>query len=209
MSDSSDAALDRLTRLHPKVIDMSLDRLRVLLADLGNPERSIAPVIHIAGTNGKGSTQAMIRAGLEAAGLRVNAYTSPHLARFNERIRLPGGDIADADLAAVLAEVERVNAGRPITFFEVTTAAAFLAFSRAEADFTLLEVGLGGRLDATNVIAAPRLTVITPVSIDHTQYLGDTLAKIAAEKAGILKRGVPCVVARPVSYTHLTLPTKA
>ena len=190
MSDSSDAALDRLTRLHPKVIDMSLDRLRVLLADLGNPERSIAPVIHIAGTNGKGSTQAMIRAGLEAAGLRVNAYTSPHLARFNERIRLPGGDIADADLAAVLAEVERVNAGRPITFFEVTTAAAFLAFSRAEADFTLLEVGLGGRLDATNVIAAPRLTVITPVSIDHTQYLGDTLAKIAAEKAGILKRGV-------------------
>lgn len=196
MADASDALLDRLTRLHPKVIDLSLDRLRVLLADLGNPERSIAPVIHIAGTNGKGSTQAMIRAGLEAAGLRVNAYTSPHLARFNERIRLPDGDISDADLAAALAEVERVNADRPITFFEVTTAAAFLAFSRVQADFTLLEVGLGGRLDATNVIDAPRLTVITPVSIDHTQYLGDTLAKIAAEKAGILKRGVPCVVAR-------------
>ena len=196
MVDASDALLDRLTRLHPKVIDLSLDRLRVLLADLGNPERRIAPVIHIAGTNGKGSTQAMIRAGLEAAGLRVNAYTSPHLARFNERIRLPGGDISDADLAAALAEVERVNADRPITFFEVTTAAAFLAFSRVQADFTLLEVGLGGRLDATNVIDAPRLTVITPVSIDHTQYLGDTLTKIAAEKAGILKRGVPCVVAR-------------
>ncbi|PZO67171.1 MAG: bifunctional folylpolyglutamate synthase/dihydrofolate synthase [Paracoccus denitrificans] len=184
-----------MTTLHPKVIDLSLDRLLVLLNDLGNPQDRIAPVIHIAGTNGKGSTQAYIRAGLEAAGYRVNAYTSPHLARFNERIRLPNGLIDDDALIATLEEVERVNAGRPITFFELTTAAAFLAFSRVQADFTLLEVGLGGRLDATNVIKAPRLCVITPVSIDHTQYLGETLPEIAGEKAGILKRGVPCVVA--------------
>ena len=196
MSDATDAILARLTALHPKVIDLSLDRLTALLADLGNPQDAIPPVIHIAGTNGKGSTQAYLRAGLEAAGLRVHAYTSPHLAYFNERIRLAGDLIGDAALAAVLAEVEAVNAGRPITFFEITTAAAFLAFARTPADVTLLEVGLGGRLDATNVVGAPRLTVITPVSIDHTQYLGETLAEIAGEKAGILKRGVLCVVAR-------------
>lgn len=196
MSAATDAILDRLTRLHPKVIDLSLDRLVALLADLGNPQDAIPPVVHVAGTNGKGSTQAYVRAGLESAGLRVHAYTSPHLAWFNERIRLAGDLISDAMLADTLAEVERVNAGRPITFFEVTTAAAFLAFSRIPADFTLLEVGLGGRLDATNVVARPRLCVITPVSIDHTQYLGNTLAEIAGEKAGILKRGVPCVVAR-------------
>ncbi|HRO13931.1 MAG TPA: Mur ligase family protein, partial [Paracoccus sp. (in: a-proteobacteria)] len=192
----ADAILQRLTGLHPKVIDLSLDRMAALLADLGHPERAIPPVIHVAGTNGKGSTQAMIRAGLESAGLRVHAYTSPHLAWFNERIRLAGALISDQALAETLAEVERVNAGRPITFFEVTTAAAFLAFSRVSADYTLLEVGLGGRLDATNMVEAPRLCVITPVSIDHTQYLGDTLAQIAGEKAGILKRGTPCVVAR-------------
>lgn len=191
-----DVILDRLMTLHPKVIDLSLDRLTALLADLGNPQDDLPPVIHIAGTNGKGSTQAMIRAGLESAGLRVHAYTSPHLARFNERIRLAGTLIPDADLVALLDEVERVNAGRPITFFEVTTAAAFLAFARTPADYTLLEVGLGGRLDATNMVARPRLTAITPVSIDHTQYLGETLPEIAGEKAGILKRGVPCVVAR-------------
>ena len=196
MSDATDAILARLTALHPKVIDLSLDRLTALLADLGNPQDAIPPVIHIAGTNGKGSTQAYLRAGLEAAGLRVHAYTSPHLAYFNERIRLAGDLIGDAALAAVLAEVEAVNASRPITFFEITTAAAFLAFARTPAVVTLLEVGLGGRLDATNVVRAPRLTVITPVSIDHTQYLGETLAEIAGEKAGILKRGVPCVVAR-------------
>ncbi|MBV0891749.1 bifunctional folylpolyglutamate synthase/dihydrofolate synthase [Paracoccus sp. Z118] len=196
MADTADELLDRLTRLHPKIIDLSLDRMNALLEALGHPERAIAPVIHVAGTNGKGSTQAMIRAGLESAGLRVNAYTSPHLARFNERIRLPTGDIPDDLLAETLAEVEEVNAGCPITFFEVTTAAAFLAFSRVQADYTLLEVGLGGRLDATNVIKKPRLTAITPISIDHTQYLGDTMAQIAREKAGILKRGVPCIVGR-------------
>ncbi|MDF3606655.1 bifunctional folylpolyglutamate synthase/dihydrofolate synthase [Paracoccus sp. DMF-8] len=191
----SDAILARLMQLHPKVIDLSLDRMQRTSAALGNPERRIPPAIHIAGTNGKGSTQAMIRAGLESAGLRVHAYTSPHLAQFHERIRLAGELIAEADLAAALEECEAANAGAPITFFEITTAAAFLAFSRTPADYTLLEVGLGGRLDATNVIDSPALTVITPISIDYTQYLGDTLELIAAEKAGILKRRVPCVVA--------------
>ncbi|WP_294924259.1 folylpolyglutamate synthase/dihydrofolate synthase family protein [uncultured Paracoccus sp.] len=194
-SSPSDAILNRLMSLHPKVIDLSLDRMHRLLAALGHPERRIPTAIHIAGTNGKGSTQAMIRAGLESAGLRVHAYTSPHLAWFRERIRLAGDLIGEAELAATLEECETANGGQPITFFEITTAAAFLAFSRTPADFTLLEVGLGGRLDATNVITNPRLTVITPVSVDHTQYLGETLPEIAGEKAGILKRGVPCIVA--------------
>ncbi|WP_304613721.1 bifunctional folylpolyglutamate synthase/dihydrofolate synthase [Paracoccus sp. (in: a-proteobacteria)] len=191
---TSDAILSRLMALHPKVIDLSLDRMHRLLAALGNPERAIPSVIHIAGTNGKGSTQAMIRAGLEAGGARVHAYTSPHLAQFRERIRLAGTLIEDDALADLLAQVEDANDGQPITFFEITTAAAFLAFARTPADFTLLEVGLGGRLDATNVIDAPRLTVITPVSIDHTQYLGETLPLIAAEKAGIIKPRVPVIV---------------
>ncbi|MEQ5795530.1 bifunctional folylpolyglutamate synthase/dihydrofolate synthase [Paracoccus sp. NFXS7] len=191
---TSDAILSRLMALHPKVIDLSLDRMHRLLAALGHPQRAIPPVIHIAGTNGKGSTQAMMRAGLEAGGARVHAYTSPHLAQFRERIRLAGSLIADDALAALLAEVEAANDGQPITFFEITTAAAFLAFARSPADYTLLEVGLGGRLDATNVIDAPRLTVITPVSIDHTQYLGETLPLIAAEKAGIIKPRVPVIV---------------
>nr|WP_237400613.1 folylpolyglutamate synthase/dihydrofolate synthase family protein [Rhodovulum sulfidophilum] len=180
--------------LHPKVIDLVLDRVWRLLAALDHPETRLAPVIHVAGTNGKGSTLTMIRAGLEAAGARVQAYTSPHLARFHERVRMADGPIAEAALAAVLEECERANAGAPITYFEITTCAALLAFSREAADYCLLEVGLGGRLDATNVIEAPRLTVIAPVSVDHQQYLGETLAEIAAEKAGILKRGVPCVV---------------
>lgn len=192
---SSDQILARLMALHPKVIDLSLDRMQRLLAALGNPEDKIPPVIHIAGTNGKGSTQAMIRAGLESAGLKVHAYTSPHLAWFHERIRLAGTLISEADLAATLADCEEANDGQPITFFEITTAAAFLAFSRVPADYTLLEVGLGGRLDATNVITKPRLTVITPISVDHTQYLGDTIEAIAGEKAGILKAGRPCIVA--------------
>ncbi len=192
----SDAILARLMSLHPKVIDLSLDRMHRILAALGNPERKIPPAIHVAGTNGKGSTQAMIRAGLESAGLKVHAYTSPHLAHFHERIRLAGELISEEMLSALLEECETANDGAPITFFEITTAVAFLAFSRVEADYTLLEVGLGGRLDATNVIDDPRLTVITPISIDHTQYLGDTLEAIAGEKAGILKRRVPCIVGR-------------
>uniref|UniRef100_A4WWV7 Dihydrofolate synthase/folylpolyglutamate synthase n=1 Tax=Cereibacter sphaeroides (strain ATCC 17025 / ATH 2.4.3) TaxID=349102 RepID=A4WWV7_CERS5 len=180
--------------LHPKVIDLTLDRVHRLLAGLGHPERSLPPVIHIAGTNGKGSTQAMIRAGLEAQGLRVHAYTSPHLARFHERIRLAGALISEPALAALLDECLEANGPEPITFFEITTCAAFLAFARTPADCTLLEVGLGGRLDATNVVDEPRLTIITPVSIDHQQFLGETLPEIAGEKAGILKRRIPCVV---------------
>jgi dihydrofolate synthase / folylpolyglutamate synthase len=181
--------------LHPKVIDLTLDRMHRLLARLGNPERKLPPVIHIAGTNGKGSTQAMIRAGLEAGGARVHAYTSPHLARFHERIRLAGDLISEPMLTALLDESAAANGADNITFFEITTAAAFLAFARTSADFTLLEVGLGGRLDATNVVDAPRLTIITPVSLDHQQYLGDTVGAIAGEKAGIIKRGVPVIVA--------------
>ncbi len=194
MTDSSDQILTRLMALHPKVIDLSLARLERLLAALGHPERSIPPVIHIAGTNGKGSTQAMIRTGLEAANKRVHAYTSPHLVRFHERIRLAGELIPEVDLATILDECEAANGGAPITFFEITTAAAFLAFSRIDADYTLLEVGLGGRFDATNVVETPALTIITPVSIDHQQYLGDTLPEIASEKAGIIKRRVPLIV---------------
>jgi dihydrofolate synthase/folylpolyglutamate synthase len=191
----SDAILQRLMALHPKVIDLTLDRVLRLLDALGNPHLRLPPVIHVAGTNGKGSTQAMIRAGLEEAGLCVHAYTSPHLARFHERIRLGGTLIAEPHLAALLDECEAANGGHPITYFEITTCAAFLAFARMPADALLLEVGLGGRLDATNVVDAPRLCVITPVSLDHQQYLGETVAEIAGEKAGILKRGVPCVVA--------------
>ncbi len=194
MTQGSDVILERMMTLHPKVIDLTLGRVERLLAALGNPERRIPPVIHIAGTNGKGSTQAMIRAGLEAAGDRVHAYTSPHLARFHERIRLAGDLVSEPALMALLDECEAANGGAGITFFEITTAAAFLAFARTPADWTLLEVGLGGRLDATNVVDRPRLTVITPVSMDHEAFLGDTVAKIAGEKAGIIKRGVPLVV---------------
>ena len=191
---SSDAILTRMMALHPKIIDLTLDRVWRLLAALGHPERSLPPVVHIAGTNGKGSTLAMLRAGLEATGARVHAYTSPHLVRFHERIRLADSLIDEAALAAVLDECEAANGGAPITYFEITTCAALLAFARTPAEWTLLEVGLGGRLDATNVVETPALCVITPVSMDHQQYLGETLAEIAGEKAGILKRGVTCVV---------------
>ncbi|MFZ1340742.1 MAG: Mur ligase family protein, partial [Paracoccaceae bacterium] len=190
----SDAILARMMTFHPKIIDLTLDRVHRLLAALDHPEKRLPPVIHLAGTNGKGSTQAMIRAGLEAGGDAVHAYTSPHLARFHERIRLAGELISEPALTALLDECVAANGADTITFFEITTCAAFLAFSRVKADWTLLEVGLGGRLDATNVVEKPALTIITPVSIDHQQYLGETLPEIAAEKAGIIKRGVPCVV---------------
>ncbi|MDV4143289.1 bifunctional folylpolyglutamate synthase/dihydrofolate synthase [Shimia sp. FJ5] len=193
-NQTSDAILARMMALHPKIIDLTLDRMWRLLEALEHPEERLPPVIHIAGTNGKGSTQAMIRAGLEAMGQSVHAYTSPHLARFHERIRLAGDLIDEGHLTEVLDECYAKNGGENITYFEITTAAALLAFSRVPADYTLLEVGLGGRLDATNVISDPALTIITPISIDHEQFLGDTLAKIAGEKAGIIKRGVPCVV---------------
>ena len=192
----SDAILARLLDLHPKSIDLSLGRMTRLLDALGNPERAMPPVIHVAGTNGKGSVVAYLDAMLRAAGYRVNSYVSPHLVRFAERIRLGGVPIAEDSLRASLAHCEAVNDGAPITFFEITTAAAFHAFERHPSDVLLLEVGLGGRLDATNVIARPALTVITPVSIDHTHYLGETLPLIAAEKAGILKQGVTGVIGR-------------
>ena len=192
----SDAILARLLDLHPKVIDLSLGRMTRLLDALGNPERAMPPVIHVAGTNGKGSVVAFLDAMLRAAGYRVNSYVSPHLVRFAERIRLDGAPIAEDALRASLAHCEAVNDGAPITFFEITTAAAFHAFERHPSDVLVLEVGLGGRLDATNVIARPALTVITPVSIDHTHYLGETLPLIAAEKAGILKQGVAGVIGR-------------
>ena len=194
MTQTSDVVLERMMTLHPKVIDLTLGRVERLLAVLGNPERAIPPVVHIAGTNGKGSTQAMIRAGLEVAGDRVHAYTSPHLARFHERIRLAGELISEEMLTELLDECVTANGPDEITFFEITTCAAFLAFARVRADWTLLEVGLGGRLDATNVVDQPRLTIITPVSLDHQAFLGDTVAAIAGEKAGIIKRGVPVIV---------------
>jgi dihydrofolate synthase/folylpolyglutamate synthase len=191
---TSDVILERMMSLHPKIIDLTLDRVWSLLAALDHPERKLPPVIHIAGTNGKGSTQAMIRAGIEGAGKAVHAYTSPHLARFHERILLAGEHISEPALTDLLDRCYVANNGATITYFEITTIAGILAFSEVPADYTLLEVGLGGLLDATNVLDEPALTVITPVSIDHTQFLGETLPEIAREKAGIIKRGVPCVV---------------
>lgn len=191
---SSDAILERMMRLHPKVIDLTLDRMGSCLKALNNPHLNVPPVIHVAGTNGKGSTQAMIRAGLETAGQSVHAYTSPHLARFHERIRVAGDLITEADLTQLLDKVYDANGGETITYFEITTAAAFLAFAETQADWTLLEVGLGGRHDATNVIDTPELTIITKVDLDHQQFLGTTIADIAYQKAGIIKRGVPVVV---------------
>ena len=181
-------------RLHPKVIDLVLDRVWRLLGALDNPQNRLPPVIHIAGTNGKGSTQAMVRAGLEGAGHKVHAYTSPHLARFHERIRLAGDLISEPALADLLDECYAANGGETITYFEITTCAALLAFARTPGDYTLLEVGLGGRVDATNVIDTPACTIITPVDLDHQQFLGETLGEIAFEKAGILKPGVPAII---------------
>jgi dihydrofolate synthase/folylpolyglutamate synthase len=192
-SFDSELILARLQGLHPKVIDLSLERIERLLGRLGNPERRLAPVVHIAGTNGKGSTLAMLDAMLEAAGRRVQRYISPHLVRFNERILLEGHPIPELELVEVLDACEQVNDDAPITFFEITTAAAFLAFARHPADVVLLETGLGGRLDATNVIEQPRLTALSPISLDHQAFLGERLEQIAFEKTGILKPGVPCI----------------
>ncbi|MEM9044015.1 MAG: folylpolyglutamate synthase/dihydrofolate synthase family protein [Pseudomonadota bacterium] len=205
---NSDVILDRLLELHPKIIDLTLDRMWRLLSAVGDPQDTLPNTIHVAGTNGKGSTLAMIRAGLEGAGASTNVYTSPHLVRFHERIRLHGTLIAEEDLTTLLAECEAANGSDAITFFEITTVAALLAMARQPADYTLLEVGLGGRLDATNVMT-PRITAITPISIDHQQYLGETIAEIAAEKAGILKPGVPCIVAPQTDAARDVIETKA
>jgi dihydrofolate synthase/folylpolyglutamate synthase len=186
------ASLERLHKLYPKLIDLKLDRLVRLLADLGNPQLALPPVIHVAGTNGKGSVCAFIRAIAEAAGLRVHVYTSPHLVRFNERIRLAGSLVSDEQLAQALDEIEAVNAQNQITVFEAITAAAFWLFARVPADLCVVEVGLGGKLDATNVVQ-PAACAITSISMDHQDFLGDRLETIAAEKAGIIKPGVPVV----------------
>lgn len=196
---SSDELLAQMKLLHPRLIDLSLGRVERLLAKLGNPHRKLPPVVHIAGTNGKGSVTAYLKAMLEAAGKRVHTYTSPHLVRFHERIELAGPDgrarpIDEETLVDVLSRSQAVNDGDDITQFEITTAAAFLAFAEHPADILLLEVGLGGRLDATNVIEKPELTIITPISLDHADKLGATVGKIAKEKAGILKSSVDCVV---------------
>lgn len=199
-TEPSDVILERLERLHPKEIDLSLGRVLRLLEALGNPQEQLTGVIHVAGTNGKGSVVAYLKAMLEAAGKSVHTFTSPHLVRFHERIvvgSLNGGKpISESLLCETLLRTEKANAGEPVTFFEITTAAAFLAFAENPADYVLLETGLGGRLDATNVIEDPALTIITPVSHDHERFLGDDLKGIAFEKAGILKRGVPCIVSR-------------
>ncbi len=191
----TDAILERLTRLYPRAIDLGLERIERLLAEMGSPHRKLPPVVHVAGTNGKGSLVAYLRSMSEAAGYRAHVYTSPHLVRFNERIRVAGRLIEDDELEAILAECEEANAGKPITFFEITTVAAFVAFARVPADLTILEVGMGGRRDTTNVVD-PMLCAITPIGFDHTGFLGDKLEGIAAEKAGILKRAVPAVVGR-------------
>ncbi len=206
---TSDRVLDRLGRLHPKLIDLSLGRVERLLAALGNPQDQLPPVVHVAGTKGKGSTVATMRACLEAAGYRVHAYISPHLVRFHERIRLAGRLIDEEALIALLEECECANRDAPITFFEITTAAAFLAFARSPADIVLLEVGLGGRLDATNVVRRPAVTAVTPVSLDHQAFLGDTVAAIAGEKAGILKTAVTAVIAPQPSEAASVIEARA
>lgn len=204
MMAQSDAFLERFLALHPKLIDLSLGRIERLLHALGDPHLALPPVIHVAGTNGKGSTVTFMRAILEAAGLSVHVYTSPHLVRFHERIRIgkKGGSeiVSEAMLVDAFERCEKANAGQEITFFEMTTAAAFLLFHENPADILLLEVGLGGRFDTTNVIADALATVVTPISMDHSEYLGDTLEKIASAKAGIFKRRVPAVIAPQAYY---------
>ncbi len=195
MTETVGDILARLGGLHPKRIDLGLGRINRLLERLGAPQERLPPVIHVAGTNGKGSVGAYLRAIFAAAGVSAHSYVSPHLVRFNERILLRGQEISDEALAAVLLEAEATNRGAQITFFEITTCAALLAYAATEADVLLLETGLGGRLDTTNVVARPRLTAITPISLDHQDFLGDDLGGIAAEKAGILKAGVDGVIA--------------
>jgi len=193
-----DNIFDRLHKLHPKIIDLKLERVERLLKKLGNPEKSLPSIIHVAGTNGKGSTIAMIRAALESKGYLVHVYTSPHLVNFTERIHVAGKEISKNYLKDLLLECENKNNSLPITFFEITTCAAFLAFSRSKADFTLLEVGLGGEFDATNVIKNPILSIITPISIDHKEFLGETIEKITESKAGIIKKNSTTIIGKQV-----------
>ena len=200
---------DRISLLHPNKMDLSLDRVSLLLGKLGNPEKKIKNIIHVAGTNGKGSVIAYLSSILLAAGYTVDTYTSPHLVSFNERIKIGGSGsgsfIDDDSLDTLLKDCEKVNAGDPITIFEIITAAAFLKFSQTNSDFLLLETGLGGRLDATNVIESPLISIITPIGIDHQQFLGNTIEKIASEKAGIIKKGVPVVISKQVTNVNSIL----
>jgi len=206
---ASDRAIHRLRANHPSLIDLSTGRVQRLLAALGRPERRLPPVVHVAGTNGKGSTLAYLRAIAEAAGLKVHVLTSPHLVRFAERIRVAGELISDAQLAEMIDVVEAANGGEPISFFEITTVLALEAFARTPADLCLIEVGLGGRFDATNVFDAPAVSVITPVDYDHLELLGPDLAKIAWEKAGIIKRGRPVVAARQMPEAEAVIEREA
>jgi dihydrofolate synthase/folylpolyglutamate synthase len=205
----SEAIIERLHALHPKLIDLSLERLQRLLAELDHPERKLPPVVHVAGTNGKGSTCAFLRAIAEASGQRVHVYTSPHLVSFHERFRLAGTLVTEEALTAALEEIEAVNAGQPITVFEVTTAVGILLFSRVPADLLVLEVGLGGRFDATNVVDRPAACAIASISMDHMDFLGHSLAGIAGEKAGILKRGVPGATGRQLPEALAVLQQEA
>jgi len=213
LASSAELVSDLLVQLEqhplPVSVDLKLDRIFQFMNKIGNPESRLPPVIHVAGTNGKGSLIAYLRAICEAAGLRVHAYTSPHLVQFHERIVVAGEQIGDDLLADVLSQVVTASRDFPLTFFESTTAAAFLAFSKVPADIVLLETGLGGRLDATNLIAKPRLTAITPVSIDHAEFLGDSLAAIAGEKAGIIKQGTSCIIGAQESDALVVLKEKA
>ena len=207
--EQAEAILDRLIKLHPKSIDLGLDRIKALLGKLGNPHLSLPPTIHVAGTNGKGSTSAFLRAMLEADGKSVHVYSSPHLVHFHERIRLAGSYVSDEKLVETLRRCEEVNGDEPITFFEITTVVAFVLFAEMPADFLILEVGLGGRLDATNVIEDPIATVITPIAHDHEGFLGSEITGIAREKAGILKKGVPAIFAPQSDEVRDTLEEEA
>ena len=202
MPRNNDDLVQRLNQLYPKKIDLTLGRIELLLKNLGNPHERLPPVIHVAGTNGKGSIIAFMRAIAEAAGLKVHVYTSPHLVKFNERIRIAGEVVSNEMLLTLLDECEKVNQGHPITFFELTTAIAFLIFSRIPGDLVLLETGLGGRLDATNVLTRPEVTALTPISLDHVEFLGSDITKIAAEKAAIMRPGITSVVAHQMAEVN-------
>lgn len=204
----SDAIVQRLMSHHPRVITLGLERIERLLKALGSPEKKLPPLVHVAGTNGKGSLVAYLRAMAEAAGYRVHVYTSPHLVRFNERIRIAGQLIEDDDLDDLLTECEEANGDTPISFFDITTALALLAFSRVPAELGMIEVGMGGRFDSTNVIE-PALSAITPVGYDHTGFLGDKLEGIAWEKAGIIKRAIPAVIGRQREVSAQVIETEA
>ncbi|HEY2662344.1 MAG TPA: folylpolyglutamate synthase/dihydrofolate synthase family protein [Caulobacteraceae bacterium] len=206
---AEDVLVQRLRTLHPALIDLSTDRILRLLDVLGRPQDKLAPVIHVAGTNGKGSTTAFLRSIAEAAGLKVHVLTSPHLVRFVERIRVAGTLLTEERLEVLINEVEAANAGQPISFFEMATAIALKAFADTPADLCIIEVGLGGRFDATNVFDAPAVTVITPVDYDHLELLGPDIVKIAWEKAGIMRHGRPCVCARQMDEALAAIETEA